>query len=129
MAQRAVEIVEQGVGRDAKRGDPDRGEPRVAAGVVVWLVSMAMAGTVEFDRQAGAGAVEVQDIGAGLVLAAEVEAFGIAAEVAPEAALGGRHLAAELAGEAAGMRVSTKAHLGDSLPIGSGGGCRILWNE
>ncbi|MET3722761.1 hypothetical protein ABIC35_000652 [Sphingomonas trueperi] len=32
------------------------------------------------------------------MLAAEVEAFGVSAQMAPEAALGGGHFAAELAG-------------------------------
>jgi hypothetical protein len=62
------------------------------------------------------------------VLAAEMEAFGGATQVAPKAALGGGHLAAELAGEAAGTRGSTKAHFGDSI-IGVGEACRISWNR
>ncbi|MET3711797.1 hypothetical protein ABIC65_002506 [Sphingomonas trueperi] len=114
MAEDAVEVLEEGVGGDAECRDAVGGEPGVAAGVVLGLVAMGVAGAVELDREAGAGAVEVEDIGTGFVLAAEVEAFGVAAEMAPEAALGGGHLASELAGEAAGMRGSTKAHLGDS---------------
>jgi len=98
VATHGVWIAEQRVGGDAERRDAVRGEPGVAAGVVLGLAPMAVPRAVDFNREARAGAVEVEDIGTGFVLAAKVEGFGIAAEMAPEAAFGRGHLAAELAG-------------------------------
>lgn len=83
VATHGVWIAEQRVGGDAERRDAVRGEPGVAAGVVLGLVAVGVAGAVELDREARTGTVEVEDIGTSFVLAAKVEAFGVAPEMAP----------------------------------------------
>ena len=70
----------------------------VAGGVVGSLRHVLMA--VELDDQCGLEADEVADVGAERALAAELVAVQLAAaEVAPEQALGGRGVVAQVAGE------------------------------
>ncbi len=61
-------------------------EPVGAPLVALLLVSVSWA--IDFHRQFGGSAVEVEDVGAGGVLAAEVQAALVAAEQGPEGALG-----------------------------------------
>ena len=74
------------IGGEAKDSDALAGEPIGAPLVAGLLVIMGRA--VDFHGELRGRAVEIEDVGANGVLAAEVEAALVAAEQGPESALG-----------------------------------------
>jgi hypothetical protein len=76
-------MVPDGERLKADDGDALMFKPRRSSAVVLDLIRMVVNGAVDLDREAGGGAVEVEDLGAFGTLSAEFEAVELGVLQAP----------------------------------------------
>ena len=90
-------VFEHGAVLEADHADAYRGEVLLALQIVGALPRCEVDGAIEFDGQPLGGAVEVEDVGADAVLAAEAPPGELAPlEVPPQDGLGGRAVGAQV---------------------------------
>jgi hypothetical protein len=66
-------------------------EPETSGGVGLWPFAGIVNVAIHLDSQSGRSAVEIEDVSAGGMLAAELEAFGALPQFLPEQHFGERH--------------------------------------
>ena len=93
MPKNAFEIFQNVIGGDSQCPDALALEPLITKIILFWPVSSAMRFAVDFNRKAGGGTKEIENIGAGRVLTTILNAVRFLAKFAPKQDLRKAHRA------------------------------------